>query len=143
MRALLIDPKAVIEAADQGLSAKEVMNAFVKEVQVEPSLKSYYEALSTDELPVNKVETVGPLPETGHHNMIVDEEGLMGTPRHFIIGAQPEVRQLTIPGRALILGERDEEGKLSDATMSVREAAKLFTHADRNTVQLITRMRNA
>jgi len=143
MRALLINPKAAIEAQDQGRPAKEVKNAFVQEIEVMGGLSSYYEALSTEERSVDTIDFVDLLLEEGHHTMIIDDEGLMGDPKHFIIGGCAELRSLNIPGRALIMGPADEDGKITGATMCVSQAADMLHFADDQTVGLLARMRRA
>lgn len=59
MRALLPCLKPAIEAADQGLSKTAILEAFITEVDIEANLQAYYDALSTENLPVESVDSAG------------------------------------------------------------------------------------
>jgi hypothetical protein len=134
MRALLLCPQSAIQAADRGRPIQAVRAAFIREVNIQSGLKDYYKALSTRQTPVSRIDFFGPLPDGGRHDLILDDDALLGSPKHFIIGQDPRLRGFCIPGRALIVGCPDHEGRPTKATMSLKGAHEMFHYADHGAI---------
>ncbi len=139
MRALLLCPKSAIEAADQGQPLAAIQKAFITEIDIDNTLPAYYAALSTDDVPVSTIEFLGPLPDAGNHDLILDEVGLLRNPKHFIIGQDAWMLGIYIAGRVLVVGPPDDEGNTSAATMTTAEAGRILHYADILTVRCLCR----
>jgi hypothetical protein len=129
MRALLLCPKSATEAANQGLAADEIMNAFITEIVIDSGPAACASALSTDGHQVVSTEAIDLRCHVRHHDLIFTEEGQAGPLKHFTYAMDEEMRGFYTEGRCLIVGSADDTGTSTAATMTVEEASHLFRYA--------------
>lgn len=129
MRALLLCPKSATEAANQGLAADEIMNAFITEINIDSESAAYASALSTEGHQIVSTEAIDLRCHEWNHDLIFTEEGQTGPLKHFIYAKDEEMWGFFSEGRCLIVGSADDNGSPTDATMTVEEASRLFRYA--------------
>jgi len=129
MRALLLCPKSATEAADQGLAADEIMNAFITEIDIESEPAACAAALRIEGHQVVSTEAIDLRCHDRNHDLIFTEEGQAGPLKHFTYAKDEEMQGFFAEGRCLIVGSADDTGTSTAATMTVEEASRLFRYA--------------
>lgn len=129
MRALLLYPKSATEAADRGLAADEIMNAFITEIDIDSEPAPYASVLSTDGCQVINTEAIDLRCHERNHDLIFAAAEQEGSLKHFTYSMDEEMQGFYTEGRCLIVGSADENGTPTAASMTIGEARRLFRYA--------------